>query len=334
MGREKNLITAIANLYNVDETMFQCQAIILCPTRELAQQVHKVIACVGVFMNIKCHTCLAGIMIKEDIQILREGVHVIVSTPGRLETLVKRETIKLDALKIIIIDEADDLLSRGFTDQIDSLHQFLPPKVQSVIFSSIKTTEPELASLITKYCNDPVHINLDAPRESLEGIKQFHITVEHKDMKFNALLKFIKDVQVTQAIIFCRSIENVNLVAKQLASEFEYSVSKVYENMQQHEQDEAWKSYHSGSTRILVTDSENSVSQSSRKVSSVALIINYDLPHDVEKYILLSGRGGRFGRKAVVINLLVPAEHDMKRAIEEYYSTTILPLPEDAADRI
>lgn len=156
LGTGKTATFAISILQAIDTSVRACQAMILAPTRELAQQIVKVAKALGDFMDVKIHCFVGGTAVREDMKALQEGVHVAVGTPGRVEDIIQRKALKLEHVKLFVLDEADEMLSRGFKDQIQDIFQCLPPSVQTAIFSA--TMPLDVLEVTTKFMENPVRI--------------------------------------------------------------------------------------------------------------------------------------------------------------------------------
>ena len=150
------------------------QALILAPTRELAQQIQKVARALGDFLNVSSHACVGGTLVRDDIRILRDGVQIVVGTPGRVYDMIKRQELSLANVKIFVLDEADEMLSRGFKDQIYDVFQHLPPSVQVCLFSA--TMPEDILEISQRFMREPVRILVKRDELTLEGIKQVRRT--------------------------------------------------------------------------------------------------------------------------------------------------------------
>lgn len=175
-GTGKTATFAIGILQRLDVDLKECQALVLAPTRELAQQIVKVISALGDFMNVKVHACVGGTAIRDDVRILQEGVHVVVGTPGRVYDMAQRRALRLDNVQLFVLDEADEMLSRGFKEQIYNVFKFMPETVQCTIFSA--TMPLEVLEVTSKFMRDPIRILVKRDELTLEGIKQFYIAID------------------------------------------------------------------------------------------------------------------------------------------------------------
>ncbi|KAL6556511.1 hypothetical protein OROGR_005799 [Orobanche gracilis] len=327
-GTGKTSMIALAVCQIVDTKSSEVQALILSPTRELAAQTEKVILTIGDYINVHAHACIGGKSVGEDIRKLEHGVHVVSGTPGRVCDMIKRRTLRTRSIKLLILDESDEMLSRGFKDQIYDVYRYLPPELQVVLISA--TLPNEILEITSKFMTDPVRILVKRDELTLEGIKQFFVAVEKEDWKFDTLCDLYDTLTITQAVIFCNTKRKVDwLTAKMRENNF--TVSSMHGDMPQKERDAIMEEFRSGQTRVLIT---TDVWARGLDVQQVSLVINYDLPNNRELYIHRIGRSGRFGRKGVAINFVKSDDIKILRDIEQYYSTQIDEMPMNVADLI
>lgn len=325
-GTGKTATFTISILQKLDVSNRECQALVLAPTRELAQQIVKVITSIGDFMNIKVHGCVGGTAVREDIRTLQEGVHIVVGTPGRVFDMIDRRALKLDSVQLFVLDEADEMLSRGFKDQIYKVFKYLPEHVQCAIFSA--TMPLDVFEVTQKFMRDPVRILVKKDQLTLEGIKQFFIAIDREDWKFDTLCDLYATLTITQAIIYCNTRRKVDwLTEKMIAKDF--TVSSMHGDLDQRERETILAEFRSGSSRVLIT---TDLLARGIDVQQVSLVINYDMPSNRESYIHRIGRSGRFGRKGVAINFVVKADVKYLRDIEQFYDTQIEEMPANVAD--
>ncbi|XP_073308287.1 eukaryotic initiation factor 4A-3 [Primulina huaijiensis] len=327
-GTGKTSMIALAVCQIVDTKSSEVQALILSPTRELAAQTEKVILAIGDYINIQAHACIGGKSVGEDIRKLEHGVQVVSGTPGRVCDMIKRRTLRTRSIKLLILDESDEMLSRGFKDQIYDVYRYLPPELQVVLISA--TLPNEILEITSKFMSDPVRILVKRDELTLEGIKQFFVAVEREEWKFDTLCDLYDTLTITQAVIFCNTKRKVDwLTAKMRENNF--TVSSMHGDMPQKERDAIMQEFRSGQTRVLIT---TDVWARGIDVQQVSLVINYDLPNNRELYIHRIGRSGRFGRKGVAINFVKSDDIKILRDIEQYYSTQIDEMPMNVADLI
>ncbi|KAK0552104.1 translation initiation factor eIF4A [Tilletia horrida] len=297
-GTGKTATFSIAILQRIDPSIKATQALILAPTRELAQQIQKVVIALGDYMNIECHACVGGTKIREDIAKLEQGMHVVVGTPGRVYDMINRRHLRTDHLKMFCLDEADEMLSTGFREQIYETFQLLPAETQVVLLSA--TMPAEVLEVTKKFMREPIRILVKRDELTLEGIKQFYVAVEKEDWKLDTLCDLYETVTITQAVIFCNTRRKVDWLTDKLHAR-EFTVSALHGDMDQTQREVLMKEFRSGSSRVLIT---TDLLARGIDVQQVSLVINYDLPTNRENYIHRIGRGGRFGRKGVAINFV------------------------------
>jgi len=305
-----------------------CQTLILAPTRELANQIHKVVLALGDYQKVKCHVCIGGTSVRDDIDALRNGVHVVVGTPGRVFDMVSKRHLRIDDLLTFVLDEADEMLSRGFKDQIYDIFKTLPPNVQVCLFSA--TMAPEVLDMTTKFMRDAVRILVKKDELTLEGIRQFYVAIEKEEWKLDTLCDLYETLTITQAIIYCNTRRKVDFLADQMAKR-DFTISTMHAELDQKERDLIMREFRSGSSRVLIS---TDLLARGIDVQQVSLVINFDLPSNLENYLHRIGRSGRFGRKGVAINFVTNNDVRVMKDIEKYYHTQIEEMPMDIADMI
>ncbi|KAF4575108.1 RNA helicase [Pleurotus pulmonarius] len=327
-GTGKTATFSISILQSIDVNVRETQALVLSPTRELATQIQSVVLALGDYMNVQCHACIGGTSIGEDIRKLEYGQHVVSGTPGRVFDMIRRRSLRTRNIKMLVLDEADELLNKGFKDQIYDVYRYLPPATQVVLLSA--TLPYDVLEMTTKFMTDPVRILVKRDELTLEGIKQFFVAVEKEDWKFDTLCDLYDTLTITQAVIFCNTRRKVDwLTEKMRASNF--TVSSMHGEMVQKERDAIMAEFRGGTSRVLIT---TDVWARGIDVQQVSLVINYDLPANRENYIHRIGRSGRFGRKGVAINFVTVEDVRILRDIEQFYSTQIDEMPVNAAELI
>lgn len=327
-GTGKTATFSISILQQIELKLNSTQALILAPTRELATQIRKVLAALGDFLNVTSHACVGGTLVRDDIRLLQQGIQVVVGTPGRVFDMINRQALNLKRMKLFVLDEADEMLSRGFKDQIYDIFQFLPEKVQVCLFSA--TMPPEILDISEKFMRDPIKILIQKDELTLEGIKQFYIHVEKEDWKFDTLCDLYETLTITQAIIYCNFKRKVEMLTDRMAQR-DFTVSSMHGDMTGDRRDVIMKEFRSGSSRVLIT---TDLLARGIDVQQVSLVINYDLPKNRESYIHRIGRSGRFGRKGVAINFVTDDDIRAMRELEAYYNTQIEEMPMNVADLI
>ncbi|KAG0309770.1 RNA helicase [Dissophora globulifera] len=327
-GTGKTATFSISILQSIDTSIRETQALVLAPTRELAIQIQSVILALGDYMNVQCHACIGGTSVGEDIRQLDHGQHVVVGTPGRVFDMIRRRNLRTRNIKMMVLDEADELLNQGFKDQIYDVYRYLPPSTQVVILSA--TLPHDVLEMTSKFMTDPIRILVKRDEITLEGIKQFFVAVEKEDWKFDTLCDLYDTLTITQAVIFCNTRRKVDWLTTKMR-EANFTVSSMHGEMPQKERDAIMQEFRQGASRVLIT---TDVWARGIDVQQVSLVVNYDLPSNRENYIHRIGRSGRFGRKGVAINFVTQDDIKILRDIEQYYSTQIDEMPMNVTDLI
>ncbi|CAM9011340.1 unnamed protein product [Wickerhamomyces anomalus] len=320
-GTGKTATFSIGMLEVVDSKNRETQALVLSPTRELAIQIQNVIKALGDYMNIQCHACIGGTNVGGDIKALAKGQHIVSGTPGRVLDVIKRRNLNTRNVKMLILDEADELLSKGFKEQIYDIYRQLPAGTQVVVVSA--TLPRDVLDMTSKFTTDPVKILVKRDELTLEGIKQYFIAVEKEDWKFDTLCDLYDSLTITQAVIFCNTKKKVDWLSEKM-KESNFTVVAMHGDMKQDERDQIMNDFRLGNSRVLIS---TDVWARGIDVQQVSLVINYDLPIDRENYIHRIGRSGRFGRKGVAINFVTTEDVQPLHDIEQYYSTQIDEMP-------
>jgi translation initiation factor 4A len=327
-GTGKTATFSIGILQQLDYSLMQCQALILAPTRELAQQIQKVVLALGDYLGARCHACIGGTRVRDDITKLQNGVHVVVGTPGRVYDMLCRRVLDPKYIKVFVLDEADEMLSRGFKDQIYDIFQALPSKTQVGLFSA--TMPPDALDITNRFMNNPVRILVKKDELTLEGIKQFYVSVDKEEWKLDTLCDLYDTLNITQAVIFCNTRRKVDWLTDKMRAR-EFTVSSTHGDIGQKERDVILNEFRTGSSRVLIT---TDLLARGIDVQQVSLVINYDLPRNLENYIHRIGRSGRFGRKGVAINFITAEDARALRELEQFYNTHVEEMPAHIADLI
>jgi translation initiation factor 4A len=325
-GTGKTATFVVGALQRIDYRHRACQALMLAPTRELANQIYKVVLALGDYLEVRCHLCVGGTDTRDDIARLREGQHVVVGTPGRVFDMLSKQKLRVDELLTFVLDEADEMLSQGFMTQIYDIFKILPPNVQVCLFSA--TMPPDILAMTNKFMRNAVRILVKQSELTLEGIQQFYVALEREEWKLDTLCDLYETLTITQAIIYCNTRRKVDYLADQM-SRRDFTISTMHAQMEQHERNLVMREFRSGSSRVLIcTD----LLARGIDVQSVSLVINFDLPQSRENYLHRIGRSGRFGRKGVAINFVTSEDVRTMRDIEGYYHTQIEEMPQDIAN--
>ena len=268
-------------------------------------------------MNVQCHACIGGTNVGEDIRKLDYGQHVVSGTPGRVADMIRRRNLRTRNIKMLVLDEADELLNRGFREQIYDVYRYLPPATQVVVVSA--TLPYDVLDMTTKFMTDPVRILVKRDELTLEGLKQYFIAVEKEEWKFDTLCDLYDTLTITQAVIFCNTRRKVDWLTDKMR-EANFTVSSMHGEMPQKERDSIMQDFRQANSRVLIS---TDVWARGIDVQQVSLVINYDLPSNRENYIHRIGRSGRFGRKGVAINFVTSEDVRILRDIERMFYHTV-----------
>ena len=321
-GTGKTGAFSVSCLQRVDETKKEIQALIMAPTRELAIQIHKVVDRLGTFMTgLEVKLLIGGKSMDSDTIELETKPQIIVGTPGRIHDLIRRKKINTKTIKLMILDEADEMLSSGFKEQVYNIFQYLSNDVQLCLFSA--TLPLEIQTLTEKFMRDPVKILVKTEAITLEGIKQYFVAVENDNVKYDTLKDLFSLLSVSQCIIYCNSIKRVSDLAEALQKDG-FPVSSIHSALEREERERAYKEFISGSTRVLIS---TNLTARGIDVQQVSKVINFDIPKNIHSYIHRIGRSGRWGRKGMGINFVTRRDIKKLKEIEQYYDTQIEELP-------
>merc|ERR1719171_1231750 len=239
--------------------------------------------------------------------------------------MIRRGALRVDSLRMFVLDEADEMLSRGFKDQI---YQQLPAEVQVCLFSA--TMPLDILELTGRFMRDPVRILVKAEALTLEGIRQFYVAIEKEDWKLDVLCDLYETLTITQAIIYVNTCRRANTLAEEM-SKRDFTVSTIHAELEHEERQLVMKQFRSGSSRVLIS---TDLTARGIDVHQVSLVINYALPPSRENYLHRIGRSGRYGRKGTAINFVTDRDARAMREIERHYDTQVEELPSNIADLI
>jgi superfamily II DNA/RNA helicase len=273
-------------------------------------------------LNVK--TIIGGSSIDHDIESMKKDPpHIIVGCPGRVFDMIRRRHINANNLKLVILDEADEMFSTGFKEQIYNIFQHLNKNVQIALFSA--TLPNNIFQITNKFMRNPVKICVKAESLTLEGIKQYYVAVEDDRQKYMTLKDLYHFISVSQCIIYCNSVKRVTDLYEAM-KEDEFPVCCIHSSMDKTERENSFNSFINGSARVLIS---SNVTARGIDVQQVSVVINFDLPRDIHTYLHRIGRSGRWGRKGTGINLITRRDIYKMKEIETYYATQIDELPAD-----
>jgi superfamily II DNA/RNA helicase len=322
-GTGKTAAFSIGALSIVNLSENTSQILVLSPTRELTIQTAKVMSSLGQMMSgLKAQVLVGGSSIDEDSSALKNNIpHVIAGCPGRVYDMIRRGNIVAKNIKLVILDEADEMLSSGFKEQIYNIFQSFNKNIQVALFSA---TLPEYINNITaKFMRDPVKVYVKVERLTLEGISQFYVAVEDDKQKYATLKDLYSIISVSQCIIYCNSVKRVADLYEAMIEDG-FPVCCIHSNMDKVARDNSFAEFRIGKNRVLIS---SNVTARGIDIQQVSVVINFDVPKCVHTYLHRIGRSGRWGRKGVGINFITRRDLSKVKEIEKYYSTQINELP-------
>jgi len=295
------------------------QAIILVPTRELALQTSAICMELSKHLQLRVMVTTGGTSLREDITRLQEIVHVVIATPGRLLDLVNKNLAKLDSCRVIVLDEADKLLSQDFNHLLDDLLYAMPNDRQVMLFSA--TFPLTVDDFIRKHMKQAYEINL-MDELTLKGITQYYAFVQERQ-KIHCLNTLFSKLQINQSIIFCNSTQRVELLAKKI-TELGYNCYYIHSRMRQEHRNRVFHDFRTGLCRNLVC---SDLFTRGIDIQAVNVVINFDFPRYSETYLHRIGRSGRFGHLGIAISLITYEDRFAVHKCEQELGTEILPIP-------
>ncbi len=329
-GTGKTAAFAIPILQRIERYSGTPQALVLTPTRELAIQVSEEISRLGRYKSTRVLPIYGGQPIARQIRTLKRGVDVVVGTPGRILDHIRRRTLRFDQLRMLVLDEADEMLDMGFIDDIRTILQETPSERQTLLFSA--TMPQPIVRLAGQYMQDPVRIAIRPEQVSAPDIEQVYYEVRPHE-RFEALCRIIDSEAVGRAIIFCRTKRGVDELTEQLRVRG-YPADSIHGDLDQRQRDRVMSSFRSGDTELLVA---TDVAARGVDVEQVTHVINWDIPTDPESYVHRIGRTGRAGRTGTAMTLIHPKENRLLKAMERAVKARIkrrpIPTLADVAER-
>ena len=318
-GTGKTAAFGIPLLEKIDPKNKKLQAIVLCPTRELAIQVAEEIRNLAKYMHgIKVLPIYGGQEIVKQIRSLKSGTQLVIGTPGRVMDHMRRKTMKMDHVHTIVLDEADEMLNMGFREDIETILEGIPQEHQTVLFSA---TMPKALVELTKQFQTNAELEKVTKKElTVPNIEQFYYEVKPKN-KEEVLSRLLDIYTPKLSVVFCNTKKQVDLLVNGLLGRG-YFAAGLHGDMKQAQRDRVMQGFRSGKTDILVcTD----VAARGIDVGNVEAVFNYDIPQDDEYYVHRIGRTGRAGREGKAFSLVVGKEVYKLRDIQRYCKTKIIP---------
>ena len=328
-GTGKTGAFVVGSLQVLDESLREPQILVLAHTRELARQIFKVVSSLGNQMDMSHQLLVGGTSTEEDRDKLETNhPQIIIGCPGRVHDMIRRKYLSTQHIGLMILDEADELLSHGFKDQIYKIFQFMNNDIQIGLFSA--TMPAELNSLTAKFLRRPVKILIQKEMLTLQGIQQFHINLDNDEHKYTTLKDLFGTLSVSQAIIYCNSIRRVDDLYEAMKHD-EFPVERLHGSLDESERRSIYATFKNGSCRVLIA---TDLLARGIDIQQVSIVINFDVPKSVHTYLHRIGRSGRWGRKGVGINFDTRRDVPKLKEIEQFYSTQVKEFPQNYKELI
>ena len=321
-GTGKTATFLIGLLSRLDHEINSPQSIVICNTRELALQTVKVFEALSSFTKFSCKLCIGGDMqYKYNTEEIKN--HCIIGTPGRLCDLISKKILNPDHIKLLVIDEADDVLSTGFRKQVKKIFSYIPKESQVALVSA--TIPQEMSNLFDAILKpDFISILIKDDQLTLDGINQYYISLDEQ-YKFDAIMDLYQYINIGQGIIYCNRKNKADELQHVLSTK-DFSVGVLHGDMIQKDRENIMLNFRTGTTRILIT---TDMLARGIDIQQVSLVINFDMPKYPQTYIHRIGRSGRYGRKGIAINFVTRKEQNILNYIKRMYNTDIQAFPED-----
>jgi len=322
-GKTATYLLGVLNRLDIAEK--SCQAIIITPTRELADQVFNVAGVLAKYTDFKIVKCVGGTDINQSLTELKTA-SVVVGTIGRIFHMISSKKINTHKLKLIVLDEADDLLFDGIPDKVNEIFDKSPIGLQVLLISA--TMCMNVFNFSKKFMHDPIKILLKNNEIIVDLISQFYIDIETEEFKFDTLLDLYNLISTSQVIIFCNTIRKVEWLEQSLKQN-NFPITVIHSNMTQDQRDETVKEFRDGKTRLLLT---TDLLSRGIDIPQVNMVVNYDLPPNKETYVHRIGRCGRFDKKGVSITMIKSTDpYDTKtlNRMKYYYKMDIKEMPDN-----
>jgi translation initiation factor 4A len=328
-GTGKTGAFVIGALQTIVEDLKELQILILAPTHELAIQTHNVVKNLSHYMKIESLLLVGGTSVEKNKKDIKEKKpQIIVGTPGRVHDMMRRRYLRVDKITMIILDEADEMLGRGFKDQMYKIFTFMPNEVQIGLFSA--TLSNEVLELADSFMKSPTKILVTADQLTLQGIAQYYINLTGDEQKFDCIKDIFSAINVSQAIIYCNSVNRVDDLEEAMLAD-NFPVKKIHGKMIDGERKTIYKDFKTGGCRVLIT---SDLFARGIDVQQVSIVINFDIPRNENTYLHRIGRSGRWGRKGIAINFQTKYDINKLQRFKDFYKTEIKEMPSNFIDHL
>jgi translation initiation factor 4A len=322
-GTGKTATFTIGALANVDVSDNNTQVLVLSPTKELTIQTAKVFTGLGSMMEgLRVQALYGGSVVEEGSTFSNKKTpHVICGCPGRVFDMMRRSRISSKKIKLVILDEADEMLSSGFKEQVYNIFQYFSSTIQVALVSA--TLPDSINAIIDKIMRNPVRISVKREMLTLEGIAQYYIAVDDDRQKYATLKDLYGLISISSSIIYCNSVKRVQDLYEAM-KEDDFSVCRIHSGMDKEDRAKAFDDFRVGRTRVLIS---SNVTARGIDIQQVSVVVNFDIPKCVNVYLHRIGRSGRWGRKGIGINMITRRDVAKLKEIEQHYATQISEMP-------
>lgn len=325
-GKTATYLLGVLNKIDINiESQSKSQAIVIVPTRELADQVYNVAINLAKFTEIKIIKCIGGSDMAENRDNIKKS-HIIIGTEGRILHMIKEKRFNIHGIKLMVLDEVDEMFTDDININIDYIFDKVPTNMQCCMISA--TMSPNVFNISKKYMHDPIKVLLKNSEVVVDLISQFYLNVENEELKFDTLMDLYSLISTYQAIIFCNTIRKVDYIKENLEKN-NFEITCIHGKMTQDERDVIIKQFRDGKTRILLT---TDLLARGIDIPQVNLVINYDIPINKETYIHRIGRCGRFDKKGISITMIKmddPSDLKIFNKMKHHYKINIEELPDN-----
>jgi translation initiation factor 4A len=323
-GTGKTGTFTIGALSRVDPSLKRVQVLVLVPVRELAQQIEGVAKALSHHMGISVYSATGGTPVRDDTKAIDRGCQFLIGTPGRIYDLMNRNVVSSEFIRVLIFDEADQMLEDRFKEQVMCiLQRGFPKETKIALFSA--TMDTDVIEVANQLLRDPIKILVNPEDVPLDGIKQYYIPLDSEDWKYEVLCDLYQQLNINQALIYCNKRQRAEWLAEKMTTAG-FPLSFIHGEMDVEERKRRMKDFRNGTVRVMIS---TDMLARGIDVQQVSLVINYELPTVKENYIHRIGRAGRFGRKGVTINLISKDETRARDEIQDHFKITMSEMPSD-----
>jgi len=325
-GTGKTGTFTIGALSRVDPTLKRVQVLVLVPVRELAQQIEGVAKALSQHMAVNVYSATGGTPLRDDIRAIEKGCQFLIGTPGRIYDLMNRNVLSSESIRVLIFDEADQMLEDRFKEQVMCiLQKGFPTETKIALFSA--TMDSDVLEVAGQLLNNPVKILVNPENVPLDGIKQYYVPLDSEDWKYEVLCDIYQQLNINQALIYCNKRQRAEWLAEKMSAQG-FPISFIHGEMDVEERKKRMKDFRNGVVRVMIS---TDMLARGIDVQQVSLVINYELPSVKENYIHRIGRAGRFGRKGVTINLISKEESRARDEIQQHFKINMEEMPPDVS---